>query len=130
MGQPVERWTVQYGDEGPREIRVPHAWRQDVALDWEGPALYRTMLEVPKAPTLLRFHGVSYACRITLGGRDVAAHEGMWDAFDVDLTRYAGQTVEIGLEVVKNGGRFFPVPAVLSGFLPYVYGTWGGLFRR
>ncbi|RYG67157.1 hypothetical protein EON77_16740, partial [bacterium] len=66
---------------------------------------------------------------MTIGGRDVAAHEGIWDAFDVDLTRYAGQTIEIGLEVVKNGGRLFPVPAVLSGFLPYVYGTWGGPFR-
>ena len=130
MGLAVERWTVQYGDEGPREVRVPHAWGQDVSVEWEGPALYKTMLEVPKRPCALRFHGVSYACRVTVAGRDVGAHEGIWDAWDVDLTPYAGTTVEVGLEVVKNGGRLFPVESVLSGFLPYVHQTWGGPFRE
>ncbi len=129
MGLAVERWTVQYGDEGPREVRVPHAWGQDVSVEWEGPALYKTMLEVPKRPCALRFHGVSYACRVTVAGRDVGAHEGIWDAWDVDLSPYCGTTVEVGLEVVKNGGRLFPVESVLSGFLPYVHQTWGGPFR-
>lgn len=130
MGTLVERWTVEYGDEEPREIRVPHVWGQDVAADWEGPAHYRTVLEVPRTGGLLRFHGVSYACRVTVDGCTVAAHEGIWDAFDVDLSPYAKRTVEIGLDVVKNGGRLHPVDGALSGFLPYVSHTWGGPYRE
>ena len=130
MATLIERWTVEYGDEGPREIRVPHVWGRDVAADWEGPARYRTVLEVPRTGGLLRFHGTSYACRVTIDGGTVASHEGLWDAFDVDLTPYAKRTVEVGIEVVKNGGRLHPVDGVLSGFLPYVSQTWGGPYRE
>ncbi len=126
----IERWTVEYGDGGPREVRVPHAWGQDVAIEWEGPARYRTMLEVPRTGGLLRFRGVSYACRVTVDGEDAAAHEGMWDAFDVDLSPYARRTVEVRVDVVKNGGRLHPVGSVLSGFLPYLHQTWGGIYRE
>ena len=57
----LSQWTVDYGD-GPRPISIPHAWRQDVPVVWEGPAVYRTVVERPSAGSyLLRFEGVSYA---------------------------------------------------------------------
>lgn len=125
----VENWTVDYG-HGPEPITVPHAWRQDVPVAWEGPAFYRATLEVPRGPSTLRFHGVSYEAQVSIAGKPVAAHRGIWDSFDVPLADYAGQRVDVEVRVVKNGGPTFPVSEVASGFLPYVFHTFGGIFRE
>ncbi|MBX7134248.1 MAG: hypothetical protein K1X67_16365 [Fimbriimonadaceae bacterium] len=148
----VSGWTVDYGD-GPRPITVPHAWNQDVPVAWEGPAIYRTAVE-SKSGDRLRFLGVSYEAivRISLrepyrwhpagnasrelesGSRHDAGgttepfetrHLGIWDAFDVALPE---GLCEIEVEVRKNGGSTFPVRDVASGFLPFVFHTFGGIF--
>jgi hypothetical protein len=146
----VTDWTVDYGD-GPRPCAIPHAWRQDVDVRWEGPATYRTTLRepgfemapfssksrgqdalgTPRAGRLryLLFEGVSYRARVFLNGELRAEHEGIWDAFAVSLEGFEGQEVEVKVEVLKNGGPTFPVPEVASGFLPYVYHTFGGIWR-
>lgn len=122
----VSRWTVDYGD-GPLPVILPHAWGQEVSVQWEGPATYRTELDVPRGGATLRFHGVSYAAEVLANGTPVAEHRGIWDAFDVPLP---GGKVEIEVWVVKNGGPTYPVRDVLSGFLPYVFGTFGGIYRE
>jgi len=122
--QDVQGWTVDYGD-GPTPITVPHAWRQDVDVRWEGPAIYRTNVSVGGG-RVLRFHGVSYACDIYLNGELALHHEGIWDAFDVPLPK--GE-VDVEVRVIKNGGPTYPVRDCLSGFLPFVYHTFGGIFR-
>ena len=129
MGLQVTRWTVDYGNGIVKEVRVPHAWRQDVDVRWEGPAIYKTLIDVPVRPTKLRFLGVSYACKVLINGKQVAHHEGIWDAFEVALVPFRGKRVELEVQVVKNGGTQFPVKKTLSGFIPYLYQTFGGIFR-
>lgn len=124
----VSDWTVDYGD-GELAVLLPHAWRQDVPVTWEGPAVYRRPLVVPDEPCKLRFHGVSYEADVRMDGVSVSRHEGLWDAFDVDLRPYLGKSIEIEVWVTKNGGERFPVKKVLSGFLPYVFHTFGGIHK-
>lgn len=125
----LENWTVDYGD-GAESCLVPHAWNQDVSVEFEGPVIYRTEFEVPRFPCIVRFHGVSYAAEIKINGEPALSHRGIWDAFDLDLSRYQGQRISIELSVVKNGGSTFPVQEVASGFLPYLFQTFGGIFRE
>jgi hypothetical protein len=96
---------------------------------WEGPAVYRTVVHIPEEHGWLLFHGVSYLAVVMINDEVVCTHEGIWDAFSVDLAAWSGQTVELKVRVVKNGGETYPVPDVASGFLPYVYGTFGGVYR-
>ena len=122
-------WTVDYGD-GPIPVQVPHVWHGQVPVPWEGPAAYRTEISVPLGQPHLVFWGVSYRAEIWVSNSLVLVHEGIWDAFSVDLSPWQGQLVEIRVRVTKNGGTSFPVKQVASGFLPYVYQTFGGIFRE
>lgn len=118
-------WTIDYGDgNGEHPVRVPHAWRQEADVRWEGPALYRTQLKVDE-PGWLLFHGVSYRAVVRVNGETKADHSGIWDAFSV---RVPEGDLDIEVEVIKNGGAKFPVRDVASGFLPFVYQTFGGLY--
>ncbi len=124
----VERWTVDYGDGSSLEpVVIPHAWNQDVSVTFEGPVTYRSTIEVPKTPSKLIFTGVSYAAEVQIEGITVVRHFGIWDAFEVPLEAYCGQAIEITVKVTKNGGATFPVREVASGFLPFVYHTFGGI---
>lgn len=127
-------WSLSYqgisGDD--RRVTVPHAWNQDVSLVWEGPAFYTRNLDVPAQGGWLVFEGVSYEAEVTITGLNAeatATHKGIWDAFSLDLSAWSGESVTVQVKVMKNGGETFPVPQVLSGFLPYVFGTFGGIFR-
>ncbi len=126
----VQNWTIDYGNGQVEPVSVPHAWRQDVPVDFEGPVIYRAELEIPRKSAALRFHGVSYRAEVLIDGNLVAAHEGIWDAFDVPLDAYLGKRVSLEVRVTKNGGGSFPVRDVASGFLPYVFHTFGGIFRE
>ncbi len=122
----VTRWTVDYGD-GPHPLSLPHAWGQDTSVTWEGPAVYKTEVDAPREGGTLRFHGISYAADVLVNGEKAVHHEGMWDAFDVPLP---GGKVAVEVHVTKNGGPVYPVRDVLSGFLPFVYQTFGGIYRE
>jgi len=117
-------WTVDYGD-GPKPVKLPHVWGKKVDLRWEGPAVYRIVLK----PGLghLVFHGVSVHARVFVGDELRAEHLGIWDAFAVPVV--AEEPVEVRVEVIKNGGLRFPVSSMASGFLPYVFGTFGGIYK-
>jgi hypothetical protein len=125
----IENWTIDYGDCNFESITVPHAWRQDVPVTFEGPVLYRTEIHVPRSPSMLRFHGVSYSAEVSIDGHLVTTHRGIWDAFDVPLAGHRGKTVTVDVKVVKNGGPTYPVKDVASGFLPYVFNTFGGIYN-
>lgn len=123
----ITNWTVDYG-WGPQPVLVPHAWRQDVDVRWEGPAVYQTHVEVPAESSWIRFNGVSYHASVFFDGALVHEHAGIWDAFSVSLDGYEGEGVEVRVEVTKNGGQKFPVREVAGGFLPFVFHTFGGIF--
>ena len=120
-------WTVDYGS-GPQPCSVPHAWRQDVPVTWEGPAVYRTSVSVTHDDEWLVFEGVSYQAVVLIDGEQAIDHRGIWDAFAVPLRQYVSRTINVEVRVTKNGGATFPVRDVLSGFLPYVYHTFGGIY--
>lgn len=120
-------WTVDFG-RGPQPCNIPHAWHLQAPLGWEGPAEYRTKVNVTQPDLWLLFEGVSYQATVIVQGETVLVHQGVWDAFAVDLSPYSGE-IEVIVQVVKNGGASFPVKSALSGFLPYVYHTFGGIYR-
>lgn len=80
----------------------------------------------------LRFGGVSYYCDVFVNGRYAGSHEGIWDGFALDITGLAvpGRN-RICVEVTKPGyhcGDRFPLRQVLSGFVPDVLCTFGGIW--
>lgn len=124
-------WTVDYHDgNGPHPVDLPHAWRQDVPVDFEGPVTYFLEVEVPRAGGWLWFEAVSYSCRVVIDEVEVGRHEGMWDAFSVSLEAYRGRTVGVTVEVTKAGGPSFPASSVASGVLPYLHHTFGGIWGQ
>lgn len=128
MGERIRYWDVNFGDGTWQEVTVPHAWRQEVDVRAEGPVSYRANITVPREPSVLWFEGVSYEAVVAIDGKPVVTHRGIWDAFEVPLTAYRGKKVEVTVSVTKNGGERFPVRDVASGFLPYVYHTFGGIW--
>lgn len=118
-------WTVDYG-HGPVACTIPHAWRQDIPVTWEGPAIYRCTIDWT-GPGHLLFRGVSYLARVFLDDHLIGEHRGIWDAFSLPFEG-AGRH-ELRVEVTKNGGDTFPVRQVASGFLPFVYHTFGGIYQ-
>ncbi|MFC7547859.1 sugar-binding domain-containing protein [Plantactinospora sp. GCM10030261] len=153
---PVGPWECRVDDgpgaEGPggpwRPVPVPGCWEQTgVPLDHPGPVTYRTTLAVPAETTgrrlRLRFGAVSYACEVSVDGREAGRHVGMWDAFELDVTdlvtpgRSSVVTVRVTKPASLTGGPdsapvpgAYPVTETLAGFLPYVWGhSHGGLWR-
>lgn len=125
----LSRWRVDYGDGfGEKEVAIPHAWRQDVSVEFEGPVSYFIELPVPRRRSWLLFQAVSYAATIFVDGVEVAKHEGMWDAFSVCLEAYAGKTVSLEVRVIKSGGPTYPVDQVLGGSWPQIYNSFGGIY--
>lgn len=120
-------WTVDYGD-GPQAVTVPHAWRQEAPVWWEGPAIYRTVAtRTTPVPHRIRFEGVSYAADVWVNGQPLGRHEGIWDAFEFLLPDADRWDIEV--RVTKNGGETFPVREVASGFIPFVFHTFGGIYK-
>lgn len=127
--EPVVRWKLRYDSfSETSEILLPHAWRQDIPLTVEGPVLYECVIKAPRGVSHLYFQNVSYQAEVFLDDTLVLVHQGIWDAFAVPLDRFAGKSVRLTVRVTKNGGASFPVKQVASGFLPYVFNTFGGIF--
>lgn len=115
-------WTFQ-----GKPVKVPHVWGAEYDLRWEGPGLYETLLP-PQNGGYLQFHGVSALARVFLDGVLVTEHVGIWDAFSV-LVPASKTPTTIRVEVAKNGGATLPVERIASGFLPYVFHTFGGIYK-
>jgi beta-mannosidase len=71
------------------EIASPYHERDSRLAEWvpERAWLYRRRF-VADAP-ILRFDGVDYACTVLVDGVELATHEGLFAAFDVDVRAYA-----------------------------------------
>ena len=128
MSRAISNWSVDYSDGEPHPVTLPHAWRHDVDVRWEGPAIYGTEIDVPSELSTLHFQGVSYEAVVTIDGSHALTHRGIWDSFEVDLEPWQGKRVKVEVAVIKNGGQRFPVKEVASGFLPFVFHTFGGIW--
>jgi len=119
----IDKWRLN-GEMVP----LPHVWGEETDLRWEGPAVYSASL-TPTGSGWLVFNGVSAHARVLVNRECVCEHLGIWDAFSIRLDLPACEPAEIVVEVTKNGGTSIPVDSIASGFLPYVFGTFGGIYR-
>jgi hypothetical protein len=130
---PLSDWTLAW-DGNRIPVRVPSAWEDyGIPRAFEGPCDYLCAFPAtPKAGTRewLHFGGASYEARGFVNDAPVGAHRGIWDSFCWDITDalQAGEN-RLRVQVTKNGGATYPVPQVLSGFLPYVSCAFGGLWQ-
>ena len=129
-------WDFSLGNDGPvSSISVPGCWEaQGFSKHVDGPAVYRkvlpTMQDRGDARVILELDAVSYACAVSVNGRVMGSHEGMWTPFFVDITEAlaANTASTLQIEVWKPGSRY-PVRESLAGFLPDVATTFGGLWQ-
>ncbi len=123
--------------EGWTEATVPGCWEKDGQPGTlTGPVWYRRDVPVPanfRAPGAARrvwweHDAVSYHADGWANGAKVGEHTGLWDAFAWEIPPAAlkNNVLALALRVEKPGGKRFPVRETLAGFLPYVWGTWGG----
>lgn len=131
----LNEWTLSASVlPAPIPMHTPSAWEDyGVPRTFEGPCDYQcTFTAVPEAGKRywLRCEGVSYAVQGYLSETPLGSHTGIWDGFSWDITDalHEGEN-SLCLRVIKNGGATYPVPQVLSGFLPYVSCTFGGLWQ-
>jgi hypothetical protein len=101
------------------------------------PTTWRRTFTAPSVPSgrrlLLRFDAVSYHATVHVNGREIGTHEGMWDSFWFDITGsvVTGAANEIRVVIEKpgyNASDRFPLRDVLSGFIPDVACTFGGIW--
>lgn len=128
-------WSCRLPDGKELEVPVPGCWdayteEKDIAQA----VVYTRRFSVPKEGMRyrLRFGGVSYYCDVFLNGVMIGSHEGIWDTFCLDVTQALrnGEN-ELRLEITKPGyreGDRFPLREVLSGFIPDVLCTFGGIW--
>ncbi|HLF03101.1 MAG TPA: hypothetical protein VI547_14055, partial [Anaerolineales bacterium] len=128
-------WEFKLGDGPWGLIPVPSAWEAQVADKLtDGPALYRRTFDIPESwlgavMIALEADAISFDATVRLNGELAGTHQGLWSPFQIDITKLARageNTLEI--EVWKPGKRF-PVRETLSGFLPDVATTFGGLWQ-
>jgi len=80
----------------------------------------------------LCFDAVSYHCKVFLNNRELGTHEGMWDSFSFPVSDILlnGRN-SLRVEVEKPGyydDDPYPLRQVLSGFIPDVLCTFGGIW--
>ncbi len=104
-----------------KDIDAPVHFKRDVDIDFSADTRY-----------FLFFGGVSYYCDVYVNGRPAGSHEGIWDNFRLEVTQLlkSGENI-IELDITKPGYRSdsrFPIRQVLSGFIPDVLCTFGGIW--
>lgn len=128
-------WSCCLPDGRELDAAVPGCWDALVPeKDIAETVVYTKRFTVHKKQShyQLFFGAVSYYCEVFLNGVPVGIHEGMWDSFRLDVTEALrdGEN-ELRLEVVKPGyhdSDRFPLRQVLSGFIPDVLCTFGGIW--
>ncbi len=83
-------WQVRFPDGACQALPVPGCFdRYTQRKDLAEPVDYETSFSVSPRQQMhyfLRFGAVSYACEVFVNGRPASSHEGMWDAFLLDIT--------------------------------------------
>lgn len=126
-------------EQGWQSVNLPGCWERDGLLPGTltGPVWYRKDVPVPAqwrsgsegSRLWWEMDAVSYHAEGWASGAKVGEHTGMWDAFAFEVPLSAvpeDGLLPLALRVEKPGGKAFPVRETMAGFLPYVWGTWGG----
>ncbi|HHY83392.1 MAG TPA: hypothetical protein GX505_12070 [Clostridiales bacterium] len=129
-------WECTLPDKRRLQVEVPGCWDTYVDEKDIGEAVrYKKEVDLTKEEGrsyYLNFGGVSYYCDVYVNNSFAGSHEGIWDAFRLDITPFVKTgTNVIELDITKPGysqGDRFPVRQVLSGFIPDVLHTFGGIW--
>ncbi|MFN8379001.1 MAG: hypothetical protein U0452_10055 [Anaerolineae bacterium] len=127
------QWRIEIGeDSGP--VTVPGAWEKQGYTFLPDCATYQRSITVPEswagAQIWMQFGAVSYHVEVRVNEILVGTHEGLWTAFERDVTEAVrfGDSNTVELRITKPGieGQTFPYREVLGGFLPYTAMAFGG----
>lgn len=129
-------WTCTFPDGRTIDVQVPDCWENyvDEKNIGEKVVYARSFYIEKQAQTKQRltFEHVSYYCDVYVNEELAGSHEGMWDSFSIDITNMAvtGEN-QLRLDIWKPGYKDndrFLVRQVLSGFIPDVLHTFGGIW--
>lgn len=126
-----DNWTFIMPDCDPVEVNIPHTWNGIDGQDGGNNYLrttcrYSKKFKKPKLlegeSCLIQFRGVNSECEVFLNGKKIAAHEGGYSTFNVDLTNHLQP--ENNIEVVvtnEKNNRVYPQRADFT--------FYGGIYR-
>lgn len=132
------QWTLRYDGAADQPIQVPGVVERVLAdRAFAGPFVYEKRFELETVAEdmsyVLQFAAVSYYCEVYCNGTFVTAHEGVWDPFKADVSRFVRQGVNMLTVKVtkpdfdKDSPYFFR--SVLFGFIPDVMLPFGGIWK-
>lgn len=130
-------WRFHLEGDATTHMPVPAAWETRVRdKTLTGPATYSRAFRLPATwlrsgqRITLECDAISFAARAWCNDIFVGEHTGMWSLTTFDLTHVAraGRN-SLRMEVSKPGGTAHPLRETLSGFLPDVATTFGGLWQ-
>ena len=126
-----ENWTFLYHDGTSTCVNIPHTWNaldgQDGGNDYyRGTCRYQKTFPKPefgpKERVYLEFRGVNASARVILNGATVAAHDGGYSTFRVDITEKLEQENDLLVEVDNSvNDRVYPQKADFT--------FYGGIYR-
>lgn len=131
-------WSCEFTYGRVIEVKVPGCWDTYVEeKDIADRVRFRKSFQIthlPKEKFRLCFGAVSYYCEVYLNGIKLGSHEGMWDNFFMDATEAVAEGEnQLMVDVWKPGYHEtdrFPLREVLSGFIPDVLCTFGGIWDK
>lgn len=130
-------WMCALPGKPEFEVTVPGCFDTYVAeKDYAAEVVFTKSFVLEKTLPSYRlcFGAVSYYCETWLNGTQIGSHEGMWDRFYLDCTDALQEGENLLKVVVTKPGYHesdrFPLRQVLSGFLPDVICTFGGIWEQ
>jgi hypothetical protein len=116
-----------------KDVTIPTCWENEgIMKSYPGPVWFIKEFKIDNknnTKKLLKFNAVSYFCKVWLNGKLIAEHKGMWDSFTLDVSKDILDDNTLILEVHKTGG-IFDTTECLTGFIPYVTSTFGGIWQK
>ena len=124
-------WTFLYHDGTQTPVNIPHTWNnldgQDGGNDYyRGTCQYRKTFPRPdfsaQERVYLEFRGVNASAKVVLNGVTVAAHDGGYSTFRVDITGHLREENDLLVEVDNSvNDRVYPQKADFT--------FYGGIYR-
>jgi len=119
----------EYSFENGYRLNVPSDWNSQMAelKYYEGTVWYARKFNRPQEKNsrqFLYFGAVSYRCRIYLNGKEIAAHEGGFTPFQVEVTEELKETDNFIAIEVNNTRSADAIPA-----MAFDWWNYGGITR-
>lgn len=111
---------------------MPGCWEgQGFSAREGGPVWYRRKVSLPPGATQWRWwlecDGIAECCQVWGGDHQLGEHTGVWDAFALPVPPSIVERGRFPLALsITKPVQPDDVAGALYGFLPYVWGTWGG----